>query len=167
MSELQHYRMRLRGAVASSAAPYGFTLVIWTSGAITAHVRGTPATVHALMLAAGAIAAFAVVGLLAFRDPEQVLAPPKEPGVELWGAFHLPVVGAAIGLATLIAHFVENAVVAWLMVGFFATATYLLVIALQYLLAERRVSKRNLDLPSPREVAEEVADRATRRRPSS
>ncbi|MGI9556753.1 MAG: hypothetical protein ACR2N5_02305 [Solirubrobacterales bacterium] len=173
MGELQHYRGRLRGAVASSAAPYGFTLVIWTSGAITADVRGFPSSLHALMLAAGAITAFAVVGLLAFRDPEHVLATPKEPAVELWGAFHLPVVGAAIALAALIAHTVQNPVVAWALVGFGATATYLLVIALQYLLAERRADRRKLNLPSPSEVAEEVAEgvareaeRATGHRPA-
>ncbi len=142
MGEWDHYRRRLRGAVASSAAPYGYTLVIWTSGAVTAHFRGIPATEHALMLAAGAITAFAAVGLLAFGRPEHVLASPAEKQVELWGAFHLPVVAAALGIATLIANFVHNPILAWLFVGFAATATFLLVIALQYMLAERRVGRR-------------------------
>lgn len=144
MDDWDHYRQRLRGAVASSAAPYGYTLVIWCSGAVTAHVRGLPATEHALMLAAGAITAFAFVGLLAFGMPEHVLASPEQKQVELWGAFHLPVVAASLGIATLLAHSIHNAVLAWLSVGFTATATYLLMIALQYMLAERRADKRKL-----------------------
>ncbi len=147
MGEWDHYRQRLRGAVASSAAPYGYTLVIWTSGAVTANVRGLPATEHALMLAAGAITAFALVGLLAFGKPEHILASPGQKQVELWGAFHLPVVAASLGIATLLAHAVHDAVLAWLSVGFAATATYLLVIALQYMLAERRADKRELRVP--------------------
>ena len=147
MDEWSHYRQRLRGAVASSAAPYGYTLVIWCSGAVTANVRGLPATEHALMLAAGAITAFALVGLLAFGKPARVLASPEEKEVQLWGAFHLPVVAAALGIATLLAHAVHDAILAWLLVGFAATATYLLVIALQYMLAERRANRRKLRLP--------------------
>ena len=99
---------------------------------------------------------------LAFRDPEQLLVPPKQPDIELWGAFHLPVVGAAIGLATIIAHTVHNAVVAWALVGFVATATYLLVTALQYLVAERRADRRKLNLPDPKGVAEKATEEAER-----
>ena len=156
MGEWEHYRQRLRGAVASSAAPYGYTLVIWCSGAVAAHFRGIPATEHALMLAAGAITAFALVGLLAFGMPEHVLVSPKEKQVELWGAFHLPVVAASLGIATLLANFVHNAILAWLFVGFAATATYLLVIALQYMLAERRADKLGLRVPGADAVRRSV-----------
>jgi hypothetical protein len=136
------YRKRLRGSVAQSAAPYGYTLTIWTSGAIVAHVQGVPATVHALVFAGGAILAFMLIGVLAFGRPEHLLRPPREPAVEVWGAFHLPVVGAAVGLATVIAHGVENAVVCWLLVGFLSTASYLLLIALQFMLAEPPSARR-------------------------
>jgi hypothetical protein len=134
---LAEYRRRLRGSVAQSAAPYGYTLTIWTSGAIVAHVQGVPATVHALVFAAGAILSFMFIGVLAFGRPEQLLRPPKQRDVEVWGAFHLPVVGVAVGLTTLIAHGVDNAVVCWLLVGFLSTSSYLLLIALQFMLAER------------------------------
>jgi hypothetical protein len=139
---LHDYRNRLRGAVASSAAPYGYTLTIWTSGAIAAHERGVPATLHALLLAAGAIAAFALVGVLAFGRPGHALRAPEERVVEVWGAFHLPVVAAAVGLATLVAKGVHDASVAWLAVGFLSTAAYLLLIALQYMIAEQRSMRR-------------------------
>ena len=134
------YRKRLRGSVASSAAPYGYTLTIWTSGAITAHVQGIPATVHSIAFAGGAILSFMLIGILAFGRPERVLRPPKERDVEIWGAFHLPVVGVAVGLATLIANGVHDAVLCWLLVGFLGTCTYLLLVALQFMVAESRAA---------------------------
>ena len=160
MGEWTHYRRRLRGTVASSAAPYGYTLVIWTSGAVAAHIRGIPDSGHALMFAAGAILAFAAVGLMAFGQPAHVLASPEERQIELWGAFHLPVVGAAVGIAGGFAHFVHNSIAAWFLVGLFATSTYLLVNALQYMLAERRVRRRlspagGAQLPSPAETLDD------------
>lgn len=158
MGEWTHYRRRLRGSVASSAAPYGYTLVIWTSGAVTAHFQGNPDSEHALIFAAGAVLAFAAVGLMAFGKPEHVLVSPEERQIELWGAFHLPVVGAALAIATLIAHVVEYAIVAWFLVGLFATATYLLVIALQYMVAERRVSPPPGAAEVPVVVAEGLDD---------
>jgi hypothetical protein len=38
------YRSALRATVAASAAPYGYTLTIWTTGAILSHARGIPNT---------------------------------------------------------------------------------------------------------------------------
>jgi hypothetical protein len=137
------YRKRLRGSVAQSAAPYGYTLTIWTSGAIAAHERGVPATVHALAFAGGAILAFMIIGMFAFGRPEQVLRAPREREVEIWGAFHLPAVATAIGLATLVAHTVVDAVLCWFLVGFLSTASYLLLIALQFMLAERPLAERD------------------------
>lgn len=131
------YRRRLRGSVAQSAAPYGYTLTIWTAGAITAHEQGVPATIHALAFAGGAILAFMLIGVFAFGRPAQVLRTPRERDVEVWGAFHLPVVASAVGLATLIAHTVSDPVLCWLLVGLLATSSYLLLIALQFMLAER------------------------------
>jgi hypothetical protein len=139
---IAEYRRRLRGSVAQSAAPYGYTLTIWTSGAIVAHVQGVPATVHALAFAGGAILAFMLIGVLAFGRPEHLLRPPKEAAVEVWGAFHLPVVAAAVGLATLVAHGVENTVVCWFLVGFLSTASYLLLISLQFMIAEQPTARR-------------------------
>lgn len=69
------YRPALRAAVAASAAPYGYTLTIWTSGAVLSHARGIPSAVEALLFLAGAVAAFALVGGLPVGGPPQRLAP--------------------------------------------------------------------------------------------
>ena len=51
------YRSAVRTTVAASAAPYGYTLTIWTSGAVLSHARGIPSTGAALLFLVGAVAA--------------------------------------------------------------------------------------------------------------
>lgn len=49
------YRRGVRAVVAASAAPYGYTLTLWTSGAVAAHAQGgLPSARDALFLLAGA-----------------------------------------------------------------------------------------------------------------
>jgi hypothetical protein len=131
------YRVHLRTAVATSAAPYGYTLTIWTSGAVVTHARGIPSALDALLLLVGAVLGFAVVGAAAHGSPAHVLRAPRDYGVRLWGGFHLPSVGLAIGGAALIAATVDG-VLAWPLVGFVATSVYLVVIAAQFAIAEAR-----------------------------
>lgn len=133
------YRAHLQTAVAASAAPYGYTLTIWTSGAVVTHARGVPSALDALLFLAGAVLGFAVVGAAAHGSPAQVLRTPSDAGVRLWGGFHLPSVGLAIGGAAVIAATVNGAL-AWPLVGFVATCIYLIVIAAQFVIAEDRDS---------------------------
>ena len=121
--------------MATSAAPYGYTLTIWTSGAVVTHARGIPTALDALLFLAGAVAGFAAVGAAAHGSATQVLRPPPKATVRLWGGFHLPSVGLAIGGAALIAAIVQDAL-AWPLVGFVATCLYLLVIAAQFTIAD-------------------------------
>ena len=96
------YRTHLQAAVATSAAPYGYTLTVWTSGAVAIHARGVPTTLNALMFLAGAVAGFAAVGAIAHGSAAQVLKAAPDARVRLWGGFHLPSVGAAIGAVALV-----------------------------------------------------------------
>lgn len=131
------YRTHLQAAVASSAAPYGYTLTVWTSGAVATHADGVPSTLEALLFLAGAVAGFAAVGAAAHGSAAQLLRAERAPNVRLWGAFHVPSVGLAIGCAALVAHLVHG-VLAWPLVGCLATITYLVVIAAQFTIAESR-----------------------------
>jgi hypothetical protein len=63
------YRDHLRAVVAASAAPYGYTLTIWTSGAVTTHARGIPTALEALLFLAGAVSGFALIGAVAQSPP--------------------------------------------------------------------------------------------------
>ena len=131
------YRARLRSVVAASAAPYGYTLTIWTSGAVTTHNQGLPSAGQALLLLVGAVAGFALVGAIASGGPAHVLSSEPAPPVRVWGGFHLPAVGLAIAVAAL-ADTMAPDTPAWALVGFTSTTVYLLTIAAQFTLAEKR-----------------------------
>lgn len=131
------YRDHLQAVVATSAAPYGYTLTIWTSGAVTTHARGVPTALEALLFLGGAVAGFACVGALAHGSASKILRPPPAPEIRLWGGFHLPSVGLAIACSSLVAAIVHNPL-AWPLVGLVATSVYLLVIAAQFTLADTK-----------------------------
>jgi hypothetical protein len=127
------YRSALRATVAASAAPYGYTLTIWTSGAVLSHARGIPDTVSALLFLIGAVSAYALVGGLAFGGFSEQLVP--QPGRSVvWGGLHLFSVGLAIAAASLVAHGVRD-IAAWPLGGFLATALYLVGSASQLVVA--------------------------------
>ncbi len=123
---LNHYRKNLRTAVGSSAAPYGYTLATWTTGAVVTNTRGIPDSLAALTFMAGAVLGFAFVGALAFGGVGKHYEQERGQAL-LWGSFHFLSVGLAIGAATLVAYYVDN-FIAWPLAGFLSTAIYLLVV---------------------------------------
>lgn len=130
------YRHSLRSSVSASAAPHGYTLALWTTGSITIHAEDFPSTLDALLLLIGAAAGYGLVATVAFGGVGAVLATDPPAGVALWGALHLPSVGGSILLCSLLTRFVSGHGI-WPLVGFTATATYLLVLAGQFRLATR------------------------------
>jgi hypothetical protein len=133
------YRAHLKTTVATSAAPYGYTLTIWTSGAVTTHVHGVPSAWEALLLLIGAVLGFAVAAAVAHGGPRATLSSDADhSAVRIWGGFNLVSVGGAIGLATAAAAALDDPVV-WVVVGFVSTAIYLLLTAGQFMLAARQV----------------------------
>lgn len=132
------YRQHLRAVVATSAAPYGYTLTLWTAGAVTTHAHGdSPSGLDALLLLAGAASAFGAVGAFAFGGINGILAPGARGDVRVWGGMHVPSVGLSILLVSLITQTVTGPAV-WPLVGFTATATYLLVIGAQFWFATHK-----------------------------
>jgi hypothetical protein len=123
---LAHYRKNLRAIVGSAAAPYGYTLSIWASGAALVSLHGTPKTLAALAFVGGAVLGFAFVGAFAYGGvPRQV---DQERGhALLWGSLQFLSVGLASGAVTLAAYFVEGFVV-WPLGGFLVTSIYLVVV---------------------------------------
>lgn len=130
------YREHLRTAVGSSAAPYGYTLATWTTGAVLSHTYGVPTTIDALLFMAGAVLAFAVVGAVAFGGMGTRFAhAPRE--AALWGSFHFLSVGGAIGAAALVSYLVAGGA-GWALGPFSSTTTYLLILGAQFSVADRR-----------------------------
>jgi hypothetical protein len=131
------YLHGLRKAVGTSAGPYGYTLTVWTTGAVLIHARGIPTTLEALMFMAGAVAGFAVVGAAAYRSSLPLRAKSVSHPV-LWGSFHFIPVGASIGAAVIVAELVRGTK-AWPLAGFTATAIYLTFVAAQITFFEEQV----------------------------
>jgi hypothetical protein len=133
---MDRYRRALQGAVAASAAPYGYTLTIWTSGAVLAHRRGIPSAAGALLFMVGAVLGFAVVGLAAYGGIGPMRPADPAPYL-LWQALHFVPVGAAIAAAALVGRIVDSAA-AWLLGGLLGTTLYLCGVGLQLVLGRRR-----------------------------
>ena len=123
---LDHYRNRLRVTLGSSAAPYGYTLATWTSGAVLTNARGVPNVAAALTFMVGAILGFAFVGALAFGGVTKHFERDHGETPLVWGSFHFLSVAVAIGGAWLVSYFVEG-FLSWPLGGFVATSVYLLV----------------------------------------
>lgn len=125
----RRYRAAVQATVVASAAPYGYTLTIWTSGAVLSHARGIPNSGETLFFLLGAVAAYALVGALAFVGVEDVFAPDSGHAV-VWGGLHIFSVGFAIGAASLVANTIRSPF-AWPLGSFLVTAVYLIGSALQ------------------------------------
>ena len=119
----------------SRAAPYGFTLSVWTSGAIISHARGIPDALHALFFMIGALAAFALVGALAYGDFTGYTGE-RQTGSSLWGNFHFLSVGLSIGAAALVTGLVDSGFV-WILASFSATVCYLVGLGFEFTVSER------------------------------
>ena len=125
------YRHHLTQVVAASTAPYGYTLTLWTSGAIATHAHGVPSSTDAVLLLAGAVAAFASVGLAASGHLHGTLPAAATIPTRVWGGVHIPSVGLSILFAHELARWASGALV-WPLIGFASTATYLLALAAQF-----------------------------------
>jgi hypothetical protein len=113
------------GTLASaSAGPYGYTLSVWSSGAVLIHFRGLPNVGDVLLFAGGGLAGFTLIGLMVHLRLEAVeeIATMRER--ILAGVLHWFAVGAAIGVVALIAQIASW--VAWPLAMFAATVVYLL-----------------------------------------
>ena len=130
----RNYKDNLRIAVGSSAAPYGYTLATWTTGAVLIHERGLPDTLDALLFMVGAVLGFAFVGALAFGGLRAHYTTRKREAA-LWGSFHFPSVGLAIGATWLASYALPNDL-AWPLGAFSSTAAYLLAMGLEVTLTE-------------------------------
>lgn len=134
--------------LSASAIPFGYTIAIWSSGALLIRSHGDPTVGDVFLFLAGALFGFTVLGLLgrgvmATAEPinhseARVLA-----GVLDWIA-----VGTGVGAAALIAEI--HGWLAWPLVSFAATCIYLTGAGVQLaLVAIRREGKHGSDRPRP------------------
>lgn len=147
----RNYGRSLRGAVAASGAPYGYTVTIWTSGALLIGARGLPDLLDALMFMAGAVAGYALVGGIAFGGLGMRSEGPP-PRLAWWGNLHFLSIGFAITASYLASHGIHN-LFAWPATGFVATTVYLLVLGVEHAAAGRGPKGDHEQAnPSPRQA---------------
>ena len=113
--------------IGTSAAPYGFTLATWTTGAVLVGAQGIPSTLAALAFMVGAVSGFAAVGAVAFGGVGKHFDQESGEARLIWGSFHFFSVGCAIGASALVARYVDG-FAAWPLAGFLYTSIYLLVV---------------------------------------
>lgn len=129
------YRAHLRAAISASAAPYGYTLAVFSSGSICEQQLAKPHVYEVLLFVAGAALAFLGAELAAFRSLQIRLGGQSTPPHAAWGYAHLTSAGLAI-VATWALLQAVQAKVAWALSGFVVTAVYLAVSAAQTMLSE-------------------------------
>jgi len=122
--------------LSASAAPYGYTLTIWSSGALLMHYRRAPTVAEIFLFIAGAIAAFAGVWLFGRTAIEQAGQLPQGTVRGRAGSLDLFAVGLAAAAGCLIA--MIPGWTAWPLAAFGATAVYLLAMSAQLAMAQRR-----------------------------
>lgn len=157
MKERAGYREHVRAVVAASAAPYGYTLTLWTAGAVTAHAEaGLPTALDAVLLLAGAVVGFGAVGTYASGGLNAVLVPGSPGRVRVWGGMHLPSVGLSILLVASINALLDGPVV-WPLVGSRPPAATCWSLARSS--GSPRIAAMN---PAPRRILETATVRTTR-----
>lgn len=134
------YNRNLRSAVGTSAAPYGFTLSVWSTGAVTMSFRDTPDPPQVMLFMVGVVLAFAVVGTLAYRGVRGYSGGERH-SVELWGNFHIPAVALSVVSATIIGYLIANDF-AWFLIPFVSTTLYLAALGMEFTLAEEKEPER-------------------------
>jgi spore maturation protein SpmB len=139
--------MGLRGALAATLAaaaiPYGYTIAVWSSGAVLMHTHGTPTVADVFAFVGGGLIGYVVAWLLA-RGVAPAAATLGDPGDRaLAGALNWLATGAAVGAAALVAEL--NGWEAWPLAAAAATAIYLLGASVQLVVVTRAAR-----LPSPR-----------------
>jgi hypothetical protein len=115
-----------------SSLPYGYTLTVWSSGAMLMHRHGLPLPVDVFLFLLGGVLGFGAVTLVArgLRAEPLEIAPRR---MHLTGALQALSVVAAVAVADLVAQI--SGEVAWPVGSFAATATFLLSTAFTAALA--------------------------------
>lgn len=139
------YGAALRVTMRNTAAAYGYTLSTGATIGVLTDMAGKPDAGKLFLFVIGGVIAFVLLEALVSASGTPAPQPPEQ-AIPFAGALNAASVGAALGMAILIAHFVRSPV-AWFLAQMATTAVYMLVVAVQITVAEavqRRVSDTRL-----------------------
>lgn len=113
----------LATTLAGAAIPYGYTLVVWSTGSLVADHHNRPDIWDVALFAAGAAAGYALLRVLArggdVHPPEGI----GEHGIARAAAVQAAAIAAAVAVAAGVAHL--HGVIAWAIAPLLATLAYL------------------------------------------
>lgn len=141
---LSLYRRSLKSVLSSEAKVYGFTLVIWSTGALTTAEHGTPGRLDVIAFAVGALVAVGLIILVCFGGPAATLASTTLRRYT-FGAVHIGSVAVAILAAWGIAAAIHRAAPAFLAASFSAALVYQLLLGAEVALSVRDDPRRRPD----------------------
>ena len=128
------YRGALQATMRNTAAAYGYTLSTAATIGVLTETEGKPDAGRLFLFAIGGVTAFVLLEVLlaALRTPA---APqPPEQAFPFAGALNAASVCAALGMATLVAHFVRSPL-GWFLAQMSTTAIYMLLVAVEVTIA--------------------------------
>ena len=134
-------RAALGTIVTASAAPYGYTISIWSSGAVLLGSHGIPSVAEVFGFLAGALASFGIMALAALSASTRAEPLGRAPDRVIAGALHWLAAGAAVGAAALLAEI--HGWEAWPLGSFAATTIYILGASVQLALVSTRRAARS------------------------
>lgn len=136
----------LRGTIRQNATAYAYTVMITVVFANMTTRRGTPETWELFLFVAGATVGFAAVEAAASRGFRDRLRPEPSEVVMIGSAMAVFSVSAGLGVAVLLS-LVLGGWVAWLVIPFVATVTYLGISGIEMGLAHRRGERMRVEDP--------------------
>jgi hypothetical protein len=126
---MNRLRAQLSTTVAGAAGPYGYTISLGGSIALTVHHLGTPDYGEVMLMMLGAVFGFATLEFIA-QGSFRPIVPAPDIAPTMWGNAHVPSAGGAITVVWGLVHVFDEPF-AWAFTGFAATFVYFLVTALQ------------------------------------
>jgi hypothetical protein len=131
-----HYVHGLRAAIRFNAQAFAFSIVVTSSFGVVAAYEGAPGVGEVYAFMAGAVVGFVAVLAVATRafTRAEMGAEPTEVLVAA-AALSLGSTACGLGAATLVARFLSG-IAAWGLAPFVGTAAFLIVLGLEFGLAE-------------------------------
>ena len=127
-------RIALARTLQASTVPYGYTLTIWSTGAVLMATLGPPPVLAAVLFVMGAVAAYSVLSALSHSDFGDSSS--DRQGYRNIGRFHWLPIAISIGVTALLTR--VACWWAWPLASFASTGIYVLAASSHWALIERR-----------------------------